>query len=122
MGAEFTDPFKNCCCAAPAKITGNGVGVGDPIYGPTGYESSLAWIIMIQANWRGKVQRMRYKKRREERRKKSTHFLTQDQLETINKRRTIELRILFDTNEYELDALLETHEHRYRTSGATYNG
>ena len=64
--------------------------------------SNLAWIIKIQANWRGKVQRMRYYKRRDERRKKSTHFLTQDQLETVSHRRVIQLHILFDMNEAEL--------------------
>ena len=52
---------------------------------------------------KGKFYRMRYLKRRDERRKKSTHFLTQDQLETISKRRVVELHILFDANEAELE-------------------
>ena len=45
---------------------------------------------------------MRYIKRRDERRKKSTHFLVQDQLETLSKRKVIELRLFFDCNEAEL--------------------
>ena len=53
---------------------------------------------------------------------KSTHFLVQDQLETLSKRRLVELRILFYSNEAELTEQLEVRQHRYRTSGATYNG
>ena len=62
----------------------------------------MDWIIKIQAAWRGKFYRMRYIKRRDERRKKSTHFLVQDQLETLSKRKVIELRLFFDCNEAEL--------------------
>ena len=123
MGSEFSEPFKNCCCAAPAKINGGG-SIGTDTYPGVvdGNHYDLSWIIMIQANWRGAFQRMRYYKRREERRRKSTHFLTQDQLETISKRRLIDLHILHDVNEAELNEQLETKEYRYRTTGATYSG
>ena len=43
-------------------------------------------------------------------------------METISKRRVVELRILFYSNEAELNEQLTVAVHRYRTSGATYDG
>ena len=65
---------------------------------------------------------MRYVKQLEECRRKATHFLVQDVLETVSKRRLIDLYLLFDANESELDSQLTPSAHRYRTSGATYEG
>ena len=65
---------------------------------------------------------MRYYKARDQRRKKSTHFLVQDQLETISRRRIVDLSLLFDANEAELEQQLVTKVHQYRTSGASYDG
>ena len=104
MGAEFTDPLKNCCCAKPSFTEAPTIGSNTSYQFDEYMQSNSLWIIRIQAVWRGKVARMRYYKRRDERRKKSTHFLTQDQLETINRRRVIELRLLFDMNEAELES------------------
>ena len=70
MGAELTDPFKACCCANQMKID-NAVTMGNN----TNYHfedylhANRDWIVRIQAAWRGKVQRMRYQKRRSEFRK-----------------------------------------------------
>lgn len=65
---------------------------------------------------------MRYLKLRDENRKKSTSFLIGDTMETVSKRRVVELRLLFYSNEVELTEQLEVRNHRYRTSGATYEG
>ena len=46
--------------------------------------------------------RMKYKIRREQSRKQSSPFLIQDQYETINPRRVVQLHLLFDMNEAEL--------------------
>ena len=54
------------------------------------------FIKLIQAHWRGKMQRKRYLKRRNESRKKNTRFLIQDLYETINKREVVEFALLFD--------------------------
>ena len=51
---------------------------------------------------RGKLQRLRYKERRNESRKKNTRFLIQDLFETINKRQLVDFYLLFDGNEGEL--------------------
>ena len=79
-------------------------------------------IKLIQAHWRGKLQRMRYIKRRNESRKKNTRFLIQDLYETINKRQVVDFYLLFDANECELASQLVKRSHRYRTSGSTYEG
>ena len=125
MGAEITDPMRACCCAAQQKI-GDAATIGsNTMYTTDDYMSSnIEWIIRIQAFLKGKFYRMRYLKRRDERRKKSTHFLIQDQLETISKRRVVPLHILFDSNEAELEQALTTPlvPHTYRTSGAVYDG
>lgn len=84
--------------------------------------SNEAWIIKIQAQWRSKFCRMRYLKLRDENRKKSTSFLIGDTMETVSKRRVVELRMFYYTNEAELIEQLEVRSHRYRTSGATYEG
>ena len=104
----------------PEPTSGTGTG---PSYQFDDYlGSNVDWIIRIQAYWKGAVARMRYYKRRDERRKKSTHFLTQDQLETISKRTLVDLHLLFEANEAELTQQLVIKTHRYRTSGATYEG
>jgi len=79
MGAEFTDPIKNCCSCNEIQME-NGQTIGNNTsYGFDDYLSqNMDWVIKIQAVWRGKVMRMRFFKRREEARKKSTHFLVQD--------------------------------------------
>lgn len=61
---------------------------------------------------------MRYLKQRDDKRKKSTHFLIQDQLETISRRRIVDLHMLYEVSETELTVA----KHQYRTSGATYEG
>mmetsp|Transcript_11836 Transcript_11836/g.15043 ORF Transcript_11836/g.15043 Transcript_11836/m.15043 type:complete len:266 (-) Transcript_11836:668-1465(-) len=123
MGAEITDPLKACCCATQQKI-GDAATIGsNTMYTTDDYlHSNLDWIIRIQAFLKGKFYRMRYLKHRDERRKKSTHFLTQDQMETISRRRIVELHVLFDANEAELHDNLVTRTYQYRTSGATYDG
>ena len=76
MGQELTDPFKNWCCATQMKLGDQHTIGSNPDYGfDDVLHQNMSWIIRIQAAWRGKVQRMRYYKRRDERRKKSTHFL-----------------------------------------------
>ena len=123
MGQEFTDPFKGWCCAQQMKID-NKLTVGSI----TSYEfdnvlhQNMDWIVKIQAHWRGKVRRMRYQKIRDEHRKKSTTFLIGDTMETVSRRRVIELRLLFEMNSTEVSDQLEVRKHRYRTSGATYEG
>ena len=123
MGAELTDPLKNCCCANQMKYEasstiGSNTGNGFEDY----LNSNLSWITKIQAVWRGKVARMRYYKKRDERRKKSTHFLAQDQYETVTHRRILELRLFYDANEAEINEHLITKTHKYKTSGASYDG
>ena len=54
---------------------------------------------------------MRYLKLRDERRKKSTHFLIQDQLETIIKNHSVELHLLSDPYEAELEQNLTMKIH-----------
>ena len=67
MGAEITDPLKACCCATPLKPELGTSSGTTPSYGFDDYlTSNMDWIIKIQANWRGKVQRMRYYKKREQ--------------------------------------------------------
>ena len=124
MGAEVTDPMRACMCCATAQKIGDAATIGsNTMYTADDHLSSnIEWIIRIQAFLKGKFYRMRYLKRREERRRKSTHFLIQDQLETISKRRIIQLHMLFDTNEAELEQNLVTRTYQYRTSGATYDG
>ena len=79
MGAEITDPFKACCCATSMKIGDQATIGSNHSYGFDDYlQSNMDWIIRIQAVWKAKVYRMRYAKQRDERRKKSTHFLVQD--------------------------------------------
>ena len=105
MGQEVTDPFRQCCCASAYKIdNANTLHSGNNTYYnfEDQFYANIDWIIKIQAHWRGKIMRMKYQKRREEGRKKSAHFLIQDQMETISKRRVIELHLLFDANEAEL--------------------
>ena len=124
MGAEFTDPINAWCCSAADIKKENTATIG----GNTSYQfddymqSNIDWVVKIQANWRGKVQRMRYHRKREEDRKKSAHFLISDQLETVSKRRIIQLHILYDANEAELNDQLVVNQHKYRTSGASYEG
>jgi len=43
-------------------------------------------------------------------------------METVSKRRVVELHTLLYVNEAELTEQLEVRSHRYRTSGATYEG
>ena len=104
MGQEITDPLRSCCCAAQVKM-GDAATIGSntTIYGMDDQmHSNLGWIIRIQAFLRGKFYRMRYLKLRDERRRKQTHFLVQDQLETISRRRIIDLHMLYDVSESEL--------------------
>ena len=54
------------------------------------------FIKLIQAHWRGKIQRMHYLERRNASRKKNTRFLIQDLYETVNKREVVEFALLFD--------------------------
>lgn len=76
MGAELTDPLKNCCCANQMKYEAAATMGSNTGYGFEDYlTSNMSWIVKIQACWKGKVARMRYVKKRDERRKKSTHFL-----------------------------------------------
>lgn len=124
MGAEVTDPMRACMCCASAQKIGDAATIGsNTMYTADDHLSSnIEWVIRIQAFLKGKFYRMRYLKRREERRRKSTHFLIQDQLETISKRRIIQLHMLFYSNEAELEQNLVTRTYQYRTSGATYDG
>ena len=80
MGAEITDPMRNCCMCAQKQNFGDAATIGsNTMYTTDDYmHSNIDWIIRIQAFLKGKFYRMRYLKRREERRKKSTHFLVQD--------------------------------------------
>ena len=104
MGADLTDPFTQCCCANQMNFE-----AATTIGNNSGYEledyinNNIAKIIKIQSAWKGKFARMKYYKRRDERRAKSTHFLAQDQLETISHRRVIELRLFYDANEAEIN-------------------
>ena len=76
-------------------------------------QSNVDLIIRIQAKWKAHVQYGKYLQRREECRKKSSHFVTRDLHETISSERTIELATLLDENEADLEQLLVTKTHRY---------
>ena len=125
MGNELTDPFRQCCCAKPItntpEIHDRGVNPINEDGGPNG-QWNINFIKLIQAHWKGKLQRMRYMRQRDAHRRKNTHFLTQDQYETLSKLRLVDLYLLFDANEAELNSYLVKKSHRYRTSGATYEG
>jgi len=71
MGAELTDPFKQCCCAQSMKIENSMTMGNNTSYQFDDYlQSNIAWIVKIQAHWKAKIARMRYLKQREELRKK----------------------------------------------------
>ena len=75
MGAEFTDPLKAWCCAAELKIDRQLTQGNNTIYQfEDSFHNNMDWIIKIQAAMRGKINRMRYYKKRDEFRKKQTHF------------------------------------------------
>ena len=122
MGQEL-DPFRACCCANVAKIDNVQSGGSNTTYeyGEYGGVNSN-WIIKIQATWRSKLQRMKYLKTREESRKNSKQFLIGDTMETVSKREVIMIDLLRYSSEAELQEQLEVRVHRYRTSGATYDG
>ena len=71
-------------------------------YSDNEYYLNIDLIILIQAHMRGKVQRLRYERRRDESRKMNTRFLRQDLFETVNKRPLVNFCLLFDGNEGEL--------------------
>ena len=79
MGAEISDPVRAWCCASQSKI-GDAATIGsNTMYSTEDFlHSNVEWIVRIQAFLKGRFYRMRYLKRRDERRKKSTHFLVMD--------------------------------------------
>ena len=93
-----------CCCAQPKMLELDTRDNGTRTIVDHGgeYYPNIDFIILIQAHMRGKLQRMRYKERRNESRKKNTRFLIQDLFETINKRQLVDFYLLFDGNEGEL--------------------
>jgi len=80
----------------------------------------MNWITFIQAVWKGAVQRMRYKKIREDWRKKNTRFPAGDLFETVSKRRLMNIYDFDDANEALITEKLKDGKHKYLTSGATY--
>ena len=122
MGQEL-DPFKACCCPTVNAFNNKVDGGANTTYeyGEYGGVNS-DWIIKIQANWRSKLQRIKYQQIRDQSRKNSKQFLIGDTMETVTKRRVIQIDLLRYSNQAELQEQLEVRVHRYRTSGATYDG
>ena len=79
MGAEGSDPLSQCCCA---KVQTYEVNDGRTIDHPYGNNERLYHnqdkIIKLQAILKGVVTRMKYLEKRNEHRKKSTHFFVDD--------------------------------------------
>ena len=121
MGAELTDPLKSCCCANTMKLTLESGGNTDYTFEDR-FNSNIDFIVRIQARMRAKLYSIRYKKRRDDRRKKSSHFKAQDQMETLSRYDTISISLFYEQNEADLERELFVGTYNYKTTGASYEG
>ena len=91
MGQEL-DPFRNMCCAQQMEI-GNmkDQGANHTYEYDSQFNPNQNWIVKIQAAWRGKAQSNKFKKMRDEKRKTTSQFLIHETMETVSRRRVIDI-------------------------------